>query len=191
MPMRKPLALFSLIALTPVALRPTRRVTSASADSAAHSPNISVSAAPGWPSTTYAFRLPSARIAAVQEQHAQTCERLGLARCRITGARYRVTGAQEIDAMLAFKLDPAIARQFGKTGVETVGRAEGMLVDAEITGTEVAVAAPASERRALLATTPMVFNYGSGELIPASTDIAQSGRLSRGRAPTSSPGSRR
>ena len=33
----------------------------------------------------YAFRLAAPRIAEVQEQHAQMCERLTVARCRITG----------------------------------------------------------------------------------------------------------
>ncbi len=189
----------------------------ASSDAAARAPGLSVTAAPGVAfDYRYAFRLPSARIAAVQEQHAQACERLGLARCRITGAKYRVVGEREIEAMLAFKLDPTIARTFGKTGVEAVDKAEGMLVDAEITGTDAGAAIKAASRaeaeltnelrtleqqlaraglpgheRARLqmeaqglrerlrglragrtaqqesvATTPMAFHYGSGELIP-------------------------
>jgi hypothetical protein len=130
-------------------------------------PGLSVTAAPGVAfDYRYAFRLPSARIAAVQEQHAQACERLGLARCRITGAKYRVVGEREIEAMLAFKVDPTVARAFGKTGVEAVDKAEGMLVDAEITGTEVSPAAAGAELREALAATPMAFHYGSGELIP-------------------------
>ncbi|HEX8442833.1 MAG TPA: hypothetical protein VF631_04215 [Allosphingosinicella sp.] len=189
----------------------------ASSDAAAGAPGLSVTAAPGVAfDYRYAFRLPSARIAAVQEQHAQACERLGLARCRITGAKYRVVGEREIEAMLAFKVDPTVARAFGKTGVEAVDNAEGMLVDAEITGTDAGSAIKAASRgeaelteelrtleqqlaraglpgheRARLqmdaqslreqlrgiragrtaqqesvATTPMAFHYGSGELIP-------------------------
>lgn len=189
----------------------------AAADMSDRGPGISVSAAPGVAfDYRYAFRLPSARIAAVQEQHAQACEKLGLTRCRITGFRYRVVGDREIEAMLSFKLDPTIARQFGKTGVELVDKGEGMLVDAEITGTDAGAAIaranrteaelneaireverrlasggiPAYERARLqsevqslrqqlrvnragrteseesLATTPMAFHYGSGELIP-------------------------
>ena len=42
---------------------------------------------------------------------------LGVARCRITGMRYRVVNENDIEAMLAFKLDPAIARRFGQQGV--------------------------------------------------------------------------
>jgi hypothetical protein len=191
--------------------------TSADASTELAAPGVSVTAAPGVAfNYRYAFRLPSERIASVQEQHAQACEKLGISRCRITGARYRVMGDREIEGMLAFKLDPAIARAFGKSGVDLVAAAEGMLVDAEINGTDAGAAIgaanrneaalveelreierqlarggiPAYERARLqqeaqslrqqiratrdgrtaqresLATTPMVFHYGSGELIP-------------------------
>ena len=187
------------------------------ADASAAGPAISVSAAPGVAfDYRYAFRIPSKRIAAVQEQHASACEKIGLTRCRITGFRYRVLGGGDIEAMLAFKLDPAIARKFGKDGVDLVDRAEGMLVDAEINGADAGAAItqanrteaelnealreierqvaraglPGYERARLqseaqtlrqqlrsnragrtanqesLATTPMAFHYGSGELIP-------------------------
>ena len=184
---------------------------------ASSGPSVGVSAAPGVAfDYRYAFRLPSERISGVQEQHAQACEKLGLTRCRIIGFRYRLIRDDEIEAMLAFKLDPAIARQFGKSGAEVVDRSEGMLVDAEINGTDAGAAIaqanrteaelndelqqverqlarggiPAYERARLqseaqmlrqqirsnragrtanqetLATTPMAFHYGSGELIP-------------------------
>ncbi|HEY0413709.1 MAG TPA: hypothetical protein VGD66_11245 [Allosphingosinicella sp.] len=98
-------------------------------------PGIVPTAAPGVAfNYHYAFRLAGERIAAVQEQHATACEKLGLDRCRITGMRYRLVGNREVEAMLAFKLDPAIARAFGKQGIDTVTRAEGLLADSEITG---------------------------------------------------------
>ena len=51
-------------------------------------PNVGPTAAPGVAfNYRYAFRLPAERIAQVQEQHARTCEGLGVARCRITGMR--------------------------------------------------------------------------------------------------------
>lgn len=54
-------------------------------------PNVGVTAAPGVAfNYQYAFRLAPTRIAEVQEQHAQMCERLTVARCRITGMFYRV-----------------------------------------------------------------------------------------------------
>jgi hypothetical protein len=179
-------------------------------------PNVGPSAAPGVAfNYRYAFRLAAPRIAEVQEQHAQMCERLTVARCRITGMYYRVVNDRDIEALLAFKLDPSIARLFGRQGVEAVVRAEGMLTESEITGTDVGTAIRAagrsladleadlariqgrlgqriaageretleyeaqqlrqqirglretrSEQQESLATTPMVFRYGSGTLVP-------------------------
>jgi hypothetical protein len=84
------------------------------------------------------LRLQPARpeIAAAQETHAAACERLGVARCRITGMRYRLAGENAVEAMLTFKLDPTLARAFGKEGIAAIQQAEGRLVDAEITGTD-------------------------------------------------------
>ncbi|MES2271295.1 MAG: hypothetical protein V4533_10455 [Pseudomonadota bacterium] len=101
-------------------------------------PGITPTAAPGVAfNYAYQFRLPALRIAKVQEDHAQVCEQLGLAKCRITGMRYTVRGEDRIEAMLAFKLAPEIARQFGKGGVAAVEKAEGMVVETEISGTDV------------------------------------------------------
>jgi hypothetical protein len=110
-------------------------------------PNVGVTAAPGVAfNYNYEFRLPPTRIAEVQEQHAQMCERLTVTRCRITGMLYRVNNAHDVEAMLAFKLDPAIARLFGREGVENVVRAEGMLTESEITGTDVGTQIHAANR---------------------------------------------
>jgi len=180
-------------------------------------PDVSPTAAPGVAfNYRYAFRLPAERIAQVQEQHARTCEELGVARCRITGMRFRVVNERDIEGMLAFKLEPTLARRFGQAGVEAVQRADGMLTESEISGTDVGTSIrrtgrdiaqmgeelrrieaqlarrglPAEERSRLeydaqqirqaiqasqagreqdqeaLANTPMVFHYGSGELVP-------------------------
>ena len=186
------------------------------AQRAAAGPNVGPTAAPGVAfNYRYAFRLAAPRISELQEQHAQMCERLTIARCRITGMLYRVVNDRDIEAMLAFKLDPAIARQFGREAVQAVVRSEGMLTESEITGTDVGTAIRAAgrsladlqaeldrtearlrgritpgERERLdydaqqlraqiaalrenrnaqqesLATTPMVFRYGSGDLVP-------------------------
>jgi hypothetical protein len=110
---------------------------SASADVAAPG-GIAPTAAPGVAfNYKYAFRLPSERISAVQEEHAQACEKLGLARCRITGMYYHLTGERDVEARLDFKLDPAIARAFGKEGIAAVSHADGRLVTSEITGNDV------------------------------------------------------
>jgi len=180
-------------------------------------PNVGVTAAPGVAfNYRYAFRLPGERIATVQEHHALACERLGVARCRITGMRYRVVNEDDVEGMLAFKLDPAIARAFGRDGVAAVVGADGMLTESEISGTDVGTSITRTSRNIAemeeelrriearlragglssgdraglesqaqqlrqsiaanrqsreqqqesLATTPMVFNYGSGDLVP-------------------------
>ncbi len=188
----------------------------ASGDAAA-GPKIGVTAAPGVAfNYRYDFRVPNAKISTVQEQHAQMCEKLGINRCRITGLRYRLRDEDSVEALLALKLDPVIARQFGKDAIAHVSKAEGMVVDTEITGedksgiikgaarniatlgdelariearltqkglsneerqqlAEEAAAlrdqiraskAEKTDATESLATTPMVFNYGSGSVIP-------------------------
>jgi hypothetical protein len=179
-------------------------------------PNVAPTAAPGVAfNYRYAFRLPATRISEVQERHAQMCERLTVARCRITGMLYRVVNDRDIEAMLAFKLDPAAARIFGREAVGMVVQSEGMLTESEISGIDVGTSIRAAgrgiaeleaelarietrlrqgvradERERLdyeaqqlraqigairesrdtqqesLATTPMVFRYGSGDLVP-------------------------
>ena len=195
---------------------PARTAADATLSGTAAGPAVAPSAAPGVAfNYRYAFRLPAERIAAVQERHAQMCERLTIARCRITGMLYRVVDNRTIEAMLALKLDPALARSFGRRGVDAVVRAEGMLTESEISGEDAGTSIRAAGRglaelerdlarlearlarnlsaderpsldddarqlrariRALrdsreaqqdsLATTPMAFRYGSGDLVP-------------------------
>lgn len=185
------------------------------ADRNAGGPNVGPTAAPGVAfNYRYAFRLAAPQIAAVQERHAQMCEQLTVVRCRITGMHYRVVNDRDIEAMLAFKLDPAAARAFGREAVGVVVQSEGMLTESEISGVDVGTSirqagrgiaemeadlarleaqirsAPQRDRERLeydaqqlrnqirtlrenrnqqqesLATTPMVFRYGSGVLVP-------------------------
>ncbi|WP_300973536.1 DUF4349 domain-containing protein [Sphingomonas sp. LHG3406-1] len=86
---------------------------------------------------TYDYLLGNDRIEAVQERHAARCEQLGTGRCRITGLRYSVGENDEISGMLQLRLDPAIARQFGKAALEDVRGADGRLVRSEFTGEDV------------------------------------------------------
>lgn len=110
---------------------------SVSAADSAGGPNISVTAAPGVAfNYRYAYRLPNARISAAQEAHASMCERLGITRCRITGMRYSLVNERDVSAALELKLDPAIARAFGKNATQAVIQAEGMLVDQQISGVD-------------------------------------------------------
>lgn len=106
-------------------------------DAAEPPTGVSVTAAPGVAfAYHYAFSLPAARVAAAQESHATACEKLGVARCRITAMRYRLVGENDVEGMLTFKLDPALARAFGKQGIAAIEQAQGRLVDAEISGTD-------------------------------------------------------
>ena len=101
-------------------------------------PNVGPTAAPGVAfNYRYAFRLPAQRVGEVQEQHAQACEKLGVENCRITEMNYRLVGEDDVEAHLAFKLSPELARKFGRDGIEAVKRAEGLLTAAQITGEDV------------------------------------------------------
>lgn len=84
----------------------------------------------------YAYRLPGNRIEAVQEAHARGCDQLGPARCRIMAMRYAVGADNAIGAVLTLKLDPALARAFGKAATKVVMRARGTLTDAEVAGAD-------------------------------------------------------
>jgi len=104
-------------------------------------PSVSPTAAPGVAfNYRYAFRLPADRIAALQERHAALCERLTVARCRITGMHYQVVDGRGIAARLELKLDPRIARQFGRNSVDAVIQADGMLTQSDISGIDAAEA---------------------------------------------------
>jgi hypothetical protein len=214
-PQREPARSYDVQEVAPPAM--VRPADGTAADRAAAGPEINPTAAPGVAfNYRYAFRLAAPRIAEVQEAHAQLCERLTVARCRITGMRYRVVNDRDIEAMLALRLDPSVARHFGRAAVQRVGQSEGMLIESEISGEDAgsdirragrsiaemaaelhriearlgqrglpdeertrldyeaqqlrqsirATEAGREERQESLANTPMVFNYGSGDLVP-------------------------
>lgn len=118
------------------------------APSAMRSPNVSVTAAPGVAfNYAYAFRLDDNRIAKVQEEHAAACEALGTTRCRIAGMTYRLVRENEVEAQLLFKLDPAIARKFGRDALSSVEKAEGVLAETRISGEDVGTQISDSQRR--------------------------------------------
>jgi hypothetical protein len=101
-------------------------------------PEVSPTAAPGVAfDYRYAFRLPPERIGAVQEQHAAACEKLGPDRCRITGMTYEQDGKEDVSAQLLLKLDPQLARRFGREASDAVTRAEGLIAAVEISGEDV------------------------------------------------------
>ncbi|HEX8513252.1 MAG TPA: DUF4349 domain-containing protein [Allosphingosinicella sp.] len=121
--------------------------TDSSARTSPRPPGVTPTAAPGVAfNYRYAFRLPAANIGRVQEEHAQACEKLTVARCRITAMTYNDEGDGDIEAQLSFKLDPAIARTFGRDGIAVVDKAEGELLRAAITGTDVGSEISAAQR---------------------------------------------
>jgi len=93
----------------------------------------------------YAFRLPSAKIAAVQESHAKGCDQLGPARCRITAVRYDVDDQNHVTATLTLKLDPTLARAYGKAAIATVTGAHGALTKTDIAGADSVAASGRSD----------------------------------------------
>ena len=93
----------------------------------------------------YAYRLPGARIAAVQESHAKGCDQLGPARCRITAVRYKVDEQSNVTATLTLRVDPTLARDFGKQASATVTASGGALLSADIAGADSVAAAGRGE----------------------------------------------
>ncbi len=101
-------------------------------------PGISASVAPGVAfDFRYEFSLPEARIAAVQEEHANLCGRLGVSRCRVTGLTFNKGRDGDVEAMMAFKLDPALALGFARDATDLVERAEGKLATSQVSGEDV------------------------------------------------------
>ncbi|CAN5477869.1 hypothetical protein BH09PSE4_BH09PSE4_04060 [soil metagenome] len=126
----------------------------------------------------YAFRLPAAKIKAVQDSHVRGCEQLGPARCRINATRYRVGDDNKIAAVTTLMLDPGIARAFGEAATRTVTSAQGVLVDARIAG-----ASPAGSGAALVARLRTALADASKQAATAAPDqraayVAKAQRLS-------------
>jgi hypothetical protein len=179
-------------------------------------PDIDPGAAPGIAfDYRYAFRLEADQVAGMQREHQQLCARYG-SRCRVTGVDYRAANADDVEAMLSFAVDPAIADQFSRESVRAVTAADGEVTESAVSGTDVgtplktnaeereelqaelarveaqlarrnlpwaerarldeqrqtlrqqisSLGATANEQEQALATTPILFRYGSGALAP-------------------------
>src|SRR3546814_13037158 len=75
--------------------------------SAARSPNIGVTSAPGVAfNYAYAFRLDDSRIAAVQEEHAAACVAHGTTRGRLTRLTQRLVLDQQVAAAHLLVTEP-------------------------------------------------------------------------------------
>jgi len=105
----------------------------------------SAEAAPGAFDYRYAYRLPGARIKDVQESHARGCDQIGPARCRITAVRYKVDDQSNVVATLTLRIDPTLARPFGKQASATVTASGGALISADIAGADSIAAAGRGE----------------------------------------------
>ena len=103
----------------------------------------------------YSFRLEADRVAAMQREHQQLCASYG-ARCRVTGVNYRAANEEDVEAMLSFAVDPAIAAQFGREGVRAITAADGEVTDSTVSGTDVG--------------TPLKANNGELETLQAELD---------------------
>ena len=117
----------------------TLDVEEQSVDSAAatsrRAPGIVPTAAPGVAfAYNYGFRMPDAAISTAQEVHAAACEKLGLARCRITGMTYELDERDRVEGTLELAVDPLLARAFGRDAIAVVEKREGKLRYARITG---------------------------------------------------------
>ncbi|WCT73543.1 DUF4349 domain-containing protein [Sphingomonas naphthae] len=113
----------------------------------AKGPDVGATPAAGVAMTySYVFRVPVARVAALQEVHAAQCEALGVARCRVAFMTYRVQPQRRIVASLEVMLAPDIARAFGKRGIDAVVAQGGMLTSADINSEDVGVAVASGDR---------------------------------------------
>lgn len=98
-------------------------------------PNISGVVAPGVAFRfAYAFVLPADAVAAVQQRHADNCQALGAARCRITGLNFDQPEEGEVSANTTFLLSPDLAHRFAVDGVAAVEAAKGKLDKATVNG---------------------------------------------------------
>jgi Domain of unknown function (DUF4349) len=134
---------------------------STSVEAASEAADASGMAAPGIPASVapnlafeyrYAFKLPDNKISAVQEEHAEACETLGSARCQVVDMKFQQSDGKSAEALLAFKLDPGIARKFGRDAIASVEKAEGVLADGNVTGTNVGGEIEDSQGRSALLT---------------------------------------
>lgn len=126
-----------------VAAQPAPPAEAVAADAASASaeeggaPKIGPEAAPNLAfEYRYAFKLPDKKIGAVQQEHAEACAVLGNARCQIVDMKFEQQ-EDDVQAMLAFKLDPSIAFKFGRDAIASVEKAEGVLADGNISGSNV------------------------------------------------------
>ena len=105
----------------------------------------------------YRFKIPAARLAAVQERHLQLCRDLGEARCRIVSMRHNEQGrgrgaeaaaGQDVQAAaLELQIATTLAARFGQQLTASAGEAGGETVDRQIAADDVSRQMVDSEAR--------------------------------------------
>jgi hypothetical protein len=124
----------------------TATANAASGDTTSEAPSINGATAPGVAfDFRYIFSIPGENIASVQEEHAQSCKKLGLDQCQITDLDYNADG-DDVSAMMAFKIAPDIASDFSRDARKAAEKAEGKLTSANLDGTDVGTGIAAGEQ---------------------------------------------
>lgn len=88
-------------------------------------------------SYSYAFRLPPAAIAAVQQRHMALCDRLGASRCQLLAMESAGGDDDDGAAKLKLRVASAIAREFGSRLGASVTEAGGRTVSSKIAAEDV------------------------------------------------------
>jgi hypothetical protein len=94
---------------------------------------------------SYSLLVPAGQLAAIQEQDAAACEKLGAAQCRVIGMRYSNDGHGDISGSLDIALARDLARGFGRDRVAAAIARGGRLENTEIDGTDQAPAIAAAQ----------------------------------------------
>lgn len=92
------------------------------------------------------FELADDAVSQAQDRHVAACERLGTARCRVTGLRYNQEEGGPVSASLSFLLDPGLARGFARDAVASVRDLDGTLLDSSVGGEDVGTGITASQQ---------------------------------------------
>ncbi len=83
---------------------------------------------------SYAFTVPIAQVASVQDRHAEACEELGAARCRVIDMEFNQRGDSDIEASLTLAVAHDDARRFGREALAIVTKADGRVANTTISG---------------------------------------------------------
>lgn len=129
---------------------------------------------------SYAFTLPGAAIPAAQHAHVALCDKLGPARCQVLAMESKAGGDEPAQGSLRLRVDSAVARHFGDTLQDAIGRAGGHADSRSIEAEDVSkdmvdTAARLRQRELLVARLTEVLRTHSGkvgELVEAERSVA-------------------